>query len=122
MEVSYSPIPASKKAQLPSSTITKKNTVHTMSACLSKPSLPTSASDVDRSFQSFTGSPVSQIQLPQSSLPGAVSNVRSFQSPIISTDSPPDSQNQLSSTPTVHVNSLGSTSLPLPNQPPSASA
>ena len=79
MEVSYSPIPASKKAQLPSLTITKKNTVHTMSASLSKPSLPTSASNVDRSFQSFTGSPVSQIQLSQSSLPGTVSNVRSFQ-------------------------------------------
>ena len=35
---------------------------------------------------------------------------------------PPHSQNQLSSTPIAYVNSLGSTSLPLPNQPASASA
>lgn len=93
MEVSYSPIPTSKKAKLPSSTITKKSTVHTTSESLSKPPLPTSGSNVDRSFQLFTdgtnGSPVSQIQLSQSSLQGAVSNVRSFQSPIISTNSPP---------------------------------
>ena len=93
-----------------------------MSASLPKLSLPTSASDVDRSLQSFTGSPVSQIQLSLSSLPGALSNVRSFQSTIISTDSPPNSQNQLSSTPVVHANSLGSTSLPVPNQPASVSA
>ena len=126
MEVSYSPIPTSKKAKLPYSTITKKSTVHTTSESLSKPPLPTSGSNVDRSFQLFTdgtnGSPVSQIQLSQPSRQGAVSNVRSFQSPIISTNSPPHSQNQLSSTPIAHVNSLGSTSLPLPNQPTSASA
>ena len=92
---------------------------------MSKPPLPASGSNVDRSFQLFSylnGSPISQIQLLQSSLQGAVSNVRSFQSPIISTNSPPHSQNQLSSTPIAHVNSLGSTSLPLPNQPTSASA
>ena len=102
MEVSYSPIPTSKKAKLPSSTITKKSTVHTTSESLSKPPLPTSGSNVDKSFQLFTdgtnGFPVSQIQLSQSSLQGAVSNVRSFQSPIISTNSPPPpphSRNQL---------------------------
>ena len=93
MEVSYSPIPTSTKAKLPSSTITKKSTVHTTSESLSKPSLPTSGSNVDKSFQLFTdgtnGFPVSQIQLSQSSLQGAVSTVRSFQSPIISTNSPP---------------------------------
>ena len=125
MEVSYSPIPTSKKAKLPSSTITKKSTVHATSESLSKPPLPTSGSNVDTSFQLFTdgtnGSPVSQIQLSQSSLQDAVSNVRSLQSPIISTNSPPYSQNQLSSTPIAHFNSLGSTSLPLPNQPTSAS-
>ena len=75
------------------SAILQKNTFHTMSAILSKSSLPASASDVDKIFQPFTGSPVSQIQLSQSLLPGAVSHVRSFQSPIISTNSPPDSQN-----------------------------
>ena len=95
MEVSNSPIPTSKKAKLPSSTITKKSTVHTTSESLSKPPLPTSGSNVDGSFQLFTdgtnGSPVSQIQLSQSSLQDAVSNVRSFQSPIISTNSPPHS-------------------------------
>ena len=127
MKVSCSPIPTSKKAKLPSSTITKKSTVHTTSESLSKPPLPTSGSNVDKSFQLFTdgtnGFPVSQIQLSQSSLQGAVSNVRSFQSPIISTNSPPSprSENQLSSNPIAHVNSLGSTSLPLPNQPISAS-
>ena len=93
MEVSYSPIPTSRKAKLSSSTITQKSTVHTTSESLSKPPLPTSGSNVDGSFQLFTdgtnGSPVSQIQLSQSSRQGAVSNVRSFQSPIISTNSPP---------------------------------
>ena len=67
MEVPYSPTPTSKKAQLPSSRITKKNTVHTASASLPKALLPKSASSVDSSFQSFTvgtnGFPVSQIQL-----------------------------------------------------------
>ena len=72
MEVSNSPIPTSKKAKLPSSTITKKSTVHTTSESLSKPPLPKSGSNVDRSFQLFTdginSSLVSKIQLSQPSL------------------------------------------------------
>ena len=92
---------------------------------MTNPPLAYSTSNVNRSFQSFdvstNGSPVSQIQLLQCSLRDASSNIRNLQSPIISTDSPSHSQNHLSSTRVAHVNSLQSTSLPLPSQPTLAS-
>ena len=48
--------------------------------------------------------------------------VSSHQLLVLIVPPPPRSENQLSSNPIAHVNSLGSTSLPLPNQPTSASA
>ena len=115
MEVSCSSIPTSKKAKPPSSTITKKTTFHTTSESLSKPPLPTSGSNVDTSlFHKFSCHSLHfRIQY-------LMLEVCSHQLLVLIV--PPHSQNQLSSTPIAHVNSLGSTSLPLPNQPASASA
>ena len=90
MELPYNPTPTSKKAQILSATTTKKSSYNIWE---SKPPIPKLESNADIIVQLFlvgtNGSPVSHIQLLQPSILGASSNVRSIQSPIISTDSPP---------------------------------